>query len=241
MLHRLKSMLRPRAITMIVAALILATQFRAGAHDIPSDVSVQTFLKPEGQVLSFLVRVPMRACRDIDFPTRDPGYVDLSRADASLRDAATLWISDNVDLYEGDTRLDDPRVIATRVSLESDRFFDSYDDAIRHITGAKLPLDTELYWNQGLLDVLFQYPINSDSSNFSIQPRFAGLGLRVTTVVRFLPPGGAVRAFEFDGDPGLVRLDPRWHQAASRFVAAGFFHILEGTDHLLFLICLVIP
>jgi HupE / UreJ protein len=38
-----------------------------------------------------------------------------------------------------------------------------------------------------------------------------------------------------------VRLDPRWHQAALRFVDLGFFHILDGTDHLLFLLCLVIP
>jgi hypothetical protein len=59
--------------------------------------------------------------------------------------------------------------------------------------------------------------------------------------VRFLPPGGAVRAFEFTGDPGLVRLEPRLFQAALRFVKEGFFHILDGTDHLLFLLCLVIP
>jgi hypothetical protein len=38
-----------------------------------------------------------------------------------------------------------------------------------------------------------------------------------------------------------VPLDPRWHQAAWRFVVMGFFHILGGTDHLLFLLCLVIP
>jgi len=50
-----------------------------------------------------------------------------------------------------------------------------------------------------------------------------------------------VRALEFTGDPGLVRLDPRWYQAALRFVRMGFFHILDGTDHLLFLFCLVIP
>jgi len=59
--------------------------------------------------------------------------------------------------------------------------------------------------------------------------------------LRFLPPGGAVRAFEFHGNPGLIRLDPRWYQAALRFVEQGFWHILEGTDHLLFLVCLVIP
>jgi hypothetical protein len=39
----------------------------------------------------------------------------------------------------------------------------------------------------------------------------------------------------------MVRLDPRWHQAALRFVQLGFEHILDGTDHLLFLACLVIP
>ncbi len=60
-------------------------------------------------------------------------------------------------------------------------------------------------------------------------------------MLRFLPPGGAVRAYEFLGDPGLVHLDPRWYQAALRFVELGFFHILDGTDHLLFLLCLVIP
>jgi hypothetical protein len=65
--------------------------------------------------------------------------------------------------------------------------------------------------------------------------------MRTAVVLRFLPAAGIVRAFDLHGDPGLVRLDPRWHQAAWRFVASGFFHILEGTDHLLFLLCLVIP
>jgi len=56
-----------------------------------------------------------------------------------------------------------------------------------------------------------------------------------------MPPDSPTRAFEFSGDPGLVRLDPRWFQAALQFVKLGFFHILDGTDHLLFLFCLVIP
>jgi hydrogenase/urease accessory protein HupE len=50
-----------------------------------------------------------------------------------------------------------------------------------------------------------------------------------------------MRAFEYVGDPGVVRLDPRWHQAALQFTKLGFLHILSGTDHLLFLLCLVIP
>jgi hypothetical protein len=89
--------------------------------------------------------------------------------------------------------------------------------------------------------VLLEYPIQSDRSEFAIHPRVDRLGLRVSTALRFLPPGGDIRAFEFHGDPGLVRLDPRWHHAAMGFVVSGFWHILEGIDHLLFLCCLVIP
>jgi len=89
--------------------------------------------------------------------------------------------------------------------------------------------------------VMIEYSIASDSSRFSIDPTLARLGLRTTTVLRFLPPNGAERAFEYLGDPGLVRLDPRWHQAALRFVSLGFHHILDGIDHLLFVFCLVIP
>jgi len=109
------------------------------------------------------------------------------------------------------------------------------------VTGPRLPNETEVYWNQALLDVRLEYSIRSDSSEFSIRPAFARLGLRVVTALRFVPLGGSARAFELTGDPGLVRLDPRWHQAAWRFVGLGFLHILDGTDHLLFLLCLVIP
>src|SRR5262249_24386487 len=52
---------------------------------------------------------------------------------------------------------------------------------------------------------------------------------------------GGERDFEYLGDPGLVHLDPRWSQAALSFVKLGFEHILTGFDHLLFLLCLVIP
>ncbi|HXB73722.1 MAG TPA: HupE/UreJ family protein [Candidatus Acidoferrales bacterium] len=222
--------------------LFLVLPLCAGAHDIPNDVTVQMFLKPEGQHLNLLVRVPLRAVRDIVFPERGPGYLDIARTEPLLPDACTQWLSDFIELYEDQTRLPNkPRVAAARISLESDKSFESYEQAAAHITGPSLPADTNVVWNQTLLDVWFDYPIRSDRSAFAIHPELGRLGLRVVTALRFLPPGGAVRAFEFTGDPGLVRLDPRWHQAAIRFVHQGFLHILDGTDHLLFLLCLVIP
>jgi hypothetical protein len=179
--------------------------------------------------------------REVDYPRRGAGLLDLARADAALRNAAALWIADNIELYENDIRLEPPRLVDARVSLESDKSFASYEQALAHVTGPRLPNNMELYWEQGLLDVLLDYPIGSDRSDFSIRPRLERLGLRTNIVLRFLPPAGVVRAFDLHGDPGLVRLDPRWHQAAWRFVESGFLHILEGTDHLLFLLCLVIP
>ena len=216
--------------------------FRAAAHDIPNDVTAQIFVKPQGEHLNVLVRVPLKSIRDVIFPERGPGYLDFAGTEPLLGDAAMLWISDYLELYEGDSRLPKkPRVAAERLSLESDRSFTSYEDAAAHLRGPRLASETNVVWNQAMLDVWFEYPIHGERSDFSIHPALARLGVRVVTVVRFLPPGGAVRAFEFTGDPGLVRLDPRWHQAALRFIDLGFFHILDGTDHLLFLFCLVIP
>jgi HupE/UreJ protein len=229
-----------------LAAALLAAALTAvvRAHDIPNDVTVQTFLKPEGHRLRLLVRVPLQAMRDMDYPkprsTRGD-LLDLSRADQTLRDAATLWISDFLDVYENDTRLPKPRVESVRAALPSDRSFTSYDEALAHLAAPPLPPETEFIWSQGLLDVTFEYPIGSDRSSFSFEPRLARLGLRTLVVLRFLPPGRPTRSFEFYGDPGFVRLDPTTLQAASRFATLGFFRILDGWDHLLFLVCLVLP
>ena len=226
---------------LLFAALLLTVACRASAHDIPTEITVQAFVKPQGDRLRLLIRVPLKAMRDIEFPQRGPGYLDLTRAESLLPDAATLWISDFIELYEDDARLPKPQVVATHVSLPSDRSFASYESALANVTGPRLPNSTNVYWDQLMLDVSFEYPIQSERSRFSIRPGLARLGLRVVSGLRFLPPSGGVRAFEFEGDPGLVRLDPRWYQAALNFVDLGFFHILSGTDHLLFLFCLVIP
>jgi len=228
--------------TVRLVASTLALAVFAAAHDIPVDVTTQIFLKPEGQKLNVLVRVPLPAIRDVVFPERSQGYLDIARAEPLAADTSIQWIADFLAIYEGGERLPQkPRIAGARISLPSDRSFDSYDHAVAHIRGPSLPDDTTVVWNQVLLDVWFEYPIQSDHSRFSIDPGLAHLGQRVVTVLRFLPPGGDVRAFEFIGDPGLVHLDPRWGQAALRFITLGFQHILDGTDHLLFLFCLVIP
>jgi hypothetical protein len=225
----------------LVTALVLAMPMGLSAHEIPSSVTVLAFVKPEGDHLRLVVRVPLEAMRDIKWPMRGPGYLDIAGATALLPDAARIWIADNVRFYEEGAPLAAPAIIGTRIALPSDRSFAEYGTALANVSSPLLSPTIDLAWQQAMLDVVFDYRIRSATSRFSVEPSLARLGVRTTTVLRFLPPNGAERAFEYIGDPGLVRLDPRWHQAALRFVELGFQHIMSGIDHLLFIFCLVIP
>ena len=225
------------------AVLLAVALFPAGllAHDIPNDVTVHAFLKPQDDRLHLIVRVPLKALRDIEFPKKGTTFLDIPNADGALREAAMLWVPSSMELYEDDRRLENPVLTAARISLPSDRSFQSYDAAAARLLDPPLPAETELPWDQGLLDASFEYPIRSAAAEFSIRPLLGRLGLRVLTNLRFLTANGVVRPYELIGDPGLIRLDPRWHHAALRFSQLGVLHVLDGADHLLFLLCLVIP
>src|SRR5690606_24665370 len=149
------------------------------AHEVPNEVTVLAFLKPEGRTLKFLVRAPMVSLRDISIPVTGPGYLDISAAEPALRDAAALWIADFGELYENGVRLQSPTVSAVRVDLPSDRSFENYDQALANLRSPPLPNSTNIYWEQGVLDVLFEYPISSDESRFAVHPGFTRLGLQV--------------------------------------------------------------
>ena len=211
------------------------------AHEIPRDVTVHAFVKPEGQRLRVVLRVPLAAMRDIQFPERD-GMLDVARAQPDLLDGVIRWILPTLTMLEDGRTVGVPVVAAVRASLPSDRSFATYEGALAHTSTPNGPgEDLRLPWNQAMLDVVIEYAIRNDQSRFSMRPGFERLGLDVLTVVRLVTPDGRVRGFELRGDPGLVPLDPRWHQAAWHFVKLGFEHILDGTDHLLFLVCLVLP
>ena len=224
----------------IFVALFLALPNTAYPHVIPDDVTVQMFAKPEGGRLHLLVRVPFTALADIIFPSRAGGDLDLPQVDGMLAGAAKTWISDWIDVYEDDALLPKPQVVETRVSLPYDTSFASYEEAWTHIIGPRLPGSVEVFPDQAMLDVLFDYPIRSDRSAFALHSRLARLAVRVVTTLRFVPPKGTMRVYGYQGDPGLFSLDPGWRQTVRRFVPLGFFQILKGTDYLLFLFCVAL-
>jgi hypothetical protein len=211
------------------------------AHEIPSDVTVRILVRPDGDRVHLLVRAPLEAMQDITFPTVGPGFLDVANATPRLRDAAQIWLKDNIEVYENGERLPPLEIAAVRASIPSDRSFDDYDTAHGHLRGPPIAPGTPLVWQQALLDVEFEAPIRSSSSLFSLRLRLDRLGLRVVNAVLFFGTSGVERVYQIEGDSGVVPLDPRWHQSLGRFLRSGFEHILDGLDHLLFLLCLVVP
>jgi hypothetical protein len=234
--------LRRYVVVSVLGLLFFGSPLLWAAHEIPASVTVRAIIKPEGDRLRLLLRVPLESMRDINFPVRGPGYLELDQVEPLLRTGTRLWLADFIQLYEENTLLTGTEeIVATRISLPSDRSFASHDEALAHLRGPPLPVTTDLVWQQAVMDVLIEYPIASAESRFSIRPELAHLGMQTTTILHFIPPTGAERVMEYVGDPGLVRLDPGWYQAAFSFVKLGFLHILGGLDHLLFVLLLVVP
>ena len=77
----------------LLARVFLATFLAASAafaHDVPNDVVVQAFVRPQGDRVRLLVRAPLSALRDTDVPTRRGGELDLARADEALSTSTPL-------------------------------------------------------------------------------------------------------------------------------------------------------
>ena len=85
--------------SLLATVALLALPSSIAAHEIPSSVTVLAFVKPEGQRLRILLRAPLESMRDVDFPLRGPGYLDIARAQPLLRQAARVWLAGSLTVY----------------------------------------------------------------------------------------------------------------------------------------------
>jgi hypothetical protein len=186
------------------------------------------------------VRVPLELLLNLNLPKRGPGYLELPAAEQALPRAVEATRRELAFFEDGR-----PAVLVRgegRISLPSDRSFDSFERAFALVTGPKLAPDTDVFWNQGYFDAYLEYRVGSPQAAFAVDFHVSpGLRDRLKLDLRFQLPDGTQRAFDIPTAAGRVELDPRWHQAAASFARSGFRHILDGFDHLLFLLCLVIP
>ena len=225
---------------LLLFALLLLLGLGARAHDIPGELLLRAYLKPEGETLHFVVRVPLALLQGIGFPKRGPGFLELGELGDSLTRAAQS-VARELTLYRDGVRLTPDRA-AMRISQPSENAFGSFEQARDHIAGPALPDTSDVFWNQGYFDVHLKYPIPPGEAAFALDMRAApGLAGSLRLFIDFLPPDGPARTYQVHGGQGWLDLDPSWYSAAWTFTRLGFKHILEGVDHLLFLFCLVLP
>ncbi|HUI94435.1 MAG TPA: HupE/UreJ family protein [Xanthobacteraceae bacterium] len=223
------------------AAWLLCLTLNAGfakAHDLPVDHIMNGFVKIGPTHADLVVRVPLDLLLGVPFPLRGDHY-DIAASGPPIQTALQALAS-TLQLSEGNVRLAASSA-AGRLSPLSDRSFESYDEAAAAIS-RPLPPDTVLGFQMGYLDVHFVYPISSPNSVFWIESSLAAeLGDYIKLAIRVIPLDEPSRAMMVTGASGRVALDPAWYQASAGFIKLGIGHILGGVDHLLFLLCLIIP
>src|SRR5262245_57355864 len=117
------------AATLLVALALHAT---LSAHDIPDEIVVQSYVRPQQNQLQVLLRVPLLAVTDASLPKDGTGYLAMRYVDPALREAANQ-ISNGIVFLEGDERLTRYEMTNARISLPSDRSFDTYDGAVARV------------------------------------------------------------------------------------------------------------
>jgi hypothetical protein len=231
---------RRRLSFVLLAALVAAPLGPLRAHDVP--LEVVTFVSVEGPRLLVLARVPIALLADAHLPTRPDGFLDLQAIDGPLR-AVAGDVAKNLDVMAGERPLPLPSV-AWAVLPRPDASFDTYEAARARFAapGALVDARANIDPSKGLLDLQFEYPTASAEGHVSV--RFNGLraaNRAVQTPVRYVTAAHTTRTFMVAGGPQRVSLEPAWLSVASQFVRLGVEQLAQSPEHLLFLLCLVIP
>jgi len=228
----------PRLAFSLVALYVAACSLTARAHEFKLDAVINAFVTIEPGEVHLVVRAPLYLFKSVRFPVKN-AEIDIPQSGAAI-ERAFAAIEKDIVVFEDGRPLTASRA-SGRLSLPSDRSFQTYEEALRHVAEPVAP-DTQIYVDQGFVDAHIIYPLHGSTPEMSIRstagPEF-GDALKLT--VRYKPFDGEGRTLIMTTRSGIVALNPTWWRAASGFVGLGMEHILTGVDHLLFLVCLIIP
>lgn len=232
-------MIRSLVISAIAFAAMVSTPGGGIAHQMPEQILVRAFVQVEDDQVQVLVRAPLVLFSGAGLPERTLGVLDLGASDEVI-DRVAVALADQLRLSVGGRALL-PDAFASRISLPTERVFDSFDTALAHVLGPDLPPETVVAPTLAFLDAYFRYdqvPAGEPVLDVALG---TGDGREVELVLQYEGPEGEDRSFRVDGDHGPLALDPGLFAAAATFTGSGIEHILTGWDHLLFLLCLVLP
>src|ERR1700736_5726522 len=114
------AILAPTAISL---CLLVATVRPASAHEFKLESLMNAFVKVDDQELHLVIRLPLHITRTIRFPVKG-AEIDLANAGPAI-EQVTEAVGHDVMLWE-DERLLVPKSGLGRLSLPSDRSFESY-------------------------------------------------------------------------------------------------------------------
>jgi hypothetical protein len=227
-----------RTVAAVLAICFVFAAPQALAHDFPLHTVMTSFVKIEPHQAHLVIRVPLDMVHSVQFPLNGRQY-NLESSGSAIQKALN-GVGNDIQIWENGVRLV-PTSSTGRLTFPSDRSFENYDQAAA-LVAQPMDFSSAIYFDQGYLDAHLVYPINSPNSVFTIDTIVApDMGDYAKLTVRFLPLNASSRAFMISASSGRVALNPTWYRAAAGFVALGISHILSGIDHLLFLLCLVIP
>lgn len=210
----------------------------AHAHEFALESVINAFVKIDPHQAQLVVRIPLHILKPVNVPAVGR-EVDLVNAGPAIQRALAA-VAREITIQENGRPLAPSGAIG-RLSLPTDRSFARYEDAVPHVAQPMAP-GTTIYIDQGFLDARLTYAIASPSSHFTIRTAIAPeLKDYLKLAIRYMPLGEESRAMVITSRSGQVSLNPTWSQAALGFVALGIAHIVGGIDHLLFLLCLIIP
>jgi len=227
-----------RSPSLFLLMLLALFASLARAHEFTMDAVINAFVRVDASEAHLVIRVPLFVLKQVRFPVKG-AQIDVAGADPALQRALGI-LQENVALFADGHRLTAGSANG-RLSLPSDRSFESYQQASAHVDAAPDP-DTAIYVDQGYVDARFVYQLPTPDPVLSIRTTLApDLRSYLKLAIRYLPPTGEVRAMVINATSGEVALNPTWTSAAGSFVGFGIAHIVTGFDHLLFLLCLLIP
>jgi len=227
--------LRLMAWGLLACAVACAQIVRA--HEFKLDAVINAFVKIEPGEAQLVIRAPLYLFKQVRFPVTG-AQIDVDNS-APAVERALAALQKDITLFENDRPLVASHAMG-RLSLPSDRSFETYEQAASHVA-EPLERGISIYIDQGYVDARITYPISSPGSEFAIRTT-AGpeLGDALKFALRYMLPEES-RAMVITSRSGTVALNPTWARAATGFTLLGIAHILTGYDHLLFLLCLVVP
>jgi hypothetical protein len=200
-----------RRLGILVATMLVMPMALVSAHDVIVDQVVEMVVEPLGDQLVVRLHVPVAVLGDANLPRLSGQGLDPTRIGDALQIVAAD-IARNLDVQQGDDVLPEP--IAT----------------------ARAGAD------RASIDVELRYPSRAGSERFSARLNAFRAGDRpVRTNVRYAVAAGIDHTVSVTGLPGRVVFDPLAWDVLQQFAARGLRGLLDGGDHLLFLLCMLLP